>query len=216
MKKTQITQDASVVYIDSNAANYPSAFPRYLGHHSPPTICALGNLHILQGKKLGLFCSVRCPGNLILQTYDLARTLRDAGVTVIGGFHSPMEQECLRLLLRGKQPIVICPARSLNQMRIPAEWKQPIVDGRLLLLSPFGEKHRRATADLAHRRNEFVVALADEVLVAYAEEGGRTEAFAREVIGWGKPVFTLKDERNQVLMQYGAQPVDASSWIMKS
>jgi hypothetical protein len=34
-----------------------------------------------------------------LKTYDLARDLRDADVPVIGGFHTPMEKECLRLLL---------------------------------------------------------------------------------------------------------------------
>ena len=31
------------------------------------------------------------------------------GVPMIGGFHTPMEQECLEVLLRGQQPVVICP-----------------------------------------------------------------------------------------------------------
>ncbi len=150
-----------------------------------------------------------------MNTYDLDRVLRDAGITVISGFHSPMEQECLRLLLRGAQPVVVCLARSLQRLRIPAEWQHPIVDGRLLLLSPFDEKQRRATADLAHRRNRFVAAIADEVLIAYAEQGGRTEALAREVSQWNKPTYTLKDERNGLLMQYGARPVDAGSWRTK-
>ena len=68
------------------------------------------SLKILERRLLGLFCSTKCPGDAILQTYDLVRALRDAGVAVIGGFHSPMEKECLDLLLRGNQPIVICPA----------------------------------------------------------------------------------------------------------
>lgn len=51
----------------------------------------LGDLNILNQQSLALFCSVKCPGNLILQTYDLAQRLRKSGVTVIGGFHSPME-----------------------------------------------------------------------------------------------------------------------------
>lgn len=46
------------------------------------------------------------------------KLLRDAGVTVIGEFHSPMEKECLNILLRGSQPIIVCPARSLENMRI--------------------------------------------------------------------------------------------------
>ena len=64
---------------------------------------------------LGFFCATRCPGNVILRTYDLALPLREAGVPVIGGFHTPMEKECLEVLLRGQQPVVICPARSIEQ-----------------------------------------------------------------------------------------------------
>lgn len=47
---------------------------------------ALGNAAILQEKMRGLLCSVKCPGDIILKTFDTARALRDAGVTVIGGF----------------------------------------------------------------------------------------------------------------------------------
>ncbi len=32
---------------------------------------ALGNRDLLGGRKLALFCSVKCPGKLILRTYDL-------------------------------------------------------------------------------------------------------------------------------------------------
>ena len=59
---------------------------------------ALGSRDLLDGAKLGLFCSIHCPGKLVVRTYELVRELRDAGVTLVGGFHSPMEQECLRLV----------------------------------------------------------------------------------------------------------------------
>ena len=42
---------------------------------------------ILRRNSLALFCSARCPGNLILQTYDLTRALREAEVTAMSGFH---------------------------------------------------------------------------------------------------------------------------------
>ena len=71
-----------------------------------------GNLDMLEERLTALFCSVRCPGDLILKTYDLARLLRDAGTPVIAGFQSPMEKDCLEILLRGRQPVVICPARA--------------------------------------------------------------------------------------------------------
>ncbi|CAN5520347.1 hypothetical protein BH23CHL2_BH23CHL2_05950 [soil metagenome] len=167
----------------------------------------LGRSSLLNQELLGLFCSGRCPGNLILQTYDLAVALRDAGVAVVSGFHSPMEQECLRLLLRGQQPVVICPARSIVRMRIPGEWREPIESGRLLVVSPFDERHRRPTAKLAGERNRFVAALASRVFVAHASPGGKTEALVAELLGQGRRVLTFDDPENRHLLDMGAEPV---------
>ena len=60
----------------------------------PPETAYQGNLSLLDEPLTALFCSNRCPGDLILKTYDLARAMRDAGVLVIGGFQTPMEREC--------------------------------------------------------------------------------------------------------------------------
>ena len=89
-----------IVYLDENNPYYPPALSTYLGDRMPKNIAALGDLDLLQREPLALFCSVKCPGHLILQTYDLAQALREAGVAVIGGFHSPVECECLTVLLR--------------------------------------------------------------------------------------------------------------------
>jgi predicted Rossmann fold nucleotide-binding protein DprA/Smf involved in DNA uptake len=150
------------------------------------TLQAWGNADVLKGEKVALLCSVRCPGDLILRAYDFAKKLRDDGVTVISGFHSPVEKECLIILLRGKQPIIICPARSLANLRVPGEWKRPLEGGRLLLLSPFSAKHRRVTADLAKRRNEFVAAIADKVCFIHVSAGGELEALRDQVRRDGK------------------------------
>jgi len=197
----------TVEQLHPGTPSYPAVLQQHLVTRAPVTLTALGNLDILRQKKLALFCSVKCPGNLILQTYDLARALRDAGVAVIGGFHSPMEKECLTLLLRGMQPIIICPARSIERMRTPSEWKAPLAEGRLLLLSPFAEKMRRATVDLARKRNELVAALADEVFVAHAAPGSKTEHFCHDVLSWGKPLMTLESDENAGLIARGARPV---------
>lgn len=174
-----------------------------LGEESPQTLYLFGYQDILQNHKISLFCSKKCPGNLIVATYDLACSLRDKGVTVISGFHTPMEKEALKYLLKGKQPIIICPARSIEGMRMPSAWKRPLDEGRLLILSPFEKEHKRITAELADTRNRIVAAIADEVLIVYAHPGGKTEAFAKEVVGWKKPVFTLRDEKNQNLIKFG-------------
>ncbi len=114
--------------------------------------------------------------------------MRDEGITVISGFHSPIEKECLRILLRGKQPIIICPARAIDTMRIPSECRVAFDAGRVLFLSPFTKQPKRVTKDSARRRNEVVAALADMAYVAHVDAGGQTEAIMEMLKRWQVPV----------------------------
>jgi len=185
---------------------FPVALTTYLGELAPEPLSVLGNLEILQRKTLALFCSVQCPGKLIVQTYDLAHKLRRAGVIVIGGFHSPMERKCLAILLQSPHPVVVCSARSLPK-RVPAEFRQPLEDGRLLLLSPFAEEVNRADEQTARQRNRFVAALADKIFAAYAAPNSATESFCREIIAWHKPLYTFAGDANENLLVLGAKPI---------
>lgn len=209
---------SEVSRLEPTSGNEPDiSMPGGAGDHDgstiaalPPTTAHLGNLTILANPLLALFCSTKCPGRLIIQTYDLARALRDAGITVISGFHTPMERECLDLLLRGNQPVILCPARGILNMRVPPVWKQPLADGRLLVLSPFAANHRRPTRDLAAARNAFAASLAARVLIAHAAPGGQTELLARHLLAQGKPVLTFDDPHNAALLALGAASLDLS------
>ncbi len=172
-----------------------------------PEVKSKGNLSLLDEPLTALFCSNRCPGDLILKTYDLARAMRDAGVPVIGGFQTPMERECLRLLLRGEQPVVVCPARGIDNMRIPRNWRPALDDGRLLVLSPSPSTARRPTAALAAQRNDLVADLAQRVFIAHAAPGSKTEAFTRKLADSGKPLLTLDSPANANLVEMGARTV---------
>lgn len=158
-----------------------------LGADTPPALNALGNLDLLALPKTALFCSARCPGHVILPTYDQAAQWRDAGRCIISGFHSPVEKECLAILLRGSSPVIICPARALPQ-RIPTQWQQPLAAGRLLVLSGFAPETNRVSSNNAARRNVLVAALADAAYVAHATPGGRLERLCQQLRIWRVPV----------------------------
>ena len=182
-----------------------------------PPMPHVGDLGLLDQPLTALFCSQRCPGNIILKTYDLAKALRDAGAPVIGGFQTPMERECLRLLLRGEQPVVACPARGIEGMRIPRDWRPALAEGRLLLLSPFPAAVRRPTVASAAQRNDLVASLAGRVFIAHAAAGSRTEEFARRLAGAGKPLLTLSSPANANLVALGAEtasPEQAPSLLL--
>lgn len=191
--------------IHRNNPIYPVSLQSYLGEHAPEKIFALDEVSILQKKMIAFFCSVKCPGNLIIRTYDLMRNLRDSGVVVVSGFHSPMEKECLSILLRGNQPVVWCLAKGLTTGRLPKKYSKPISDGRLLMLSTFGDRIKRVTEDTAQIRNDFIAGLADKIFVAYASQGSKTESFCRKIIEWNKPLFTFDSPENRALLAMGAR-----------
>ena len=199
---------AEVITVDSRNPNYPAALLPKKGQAQFPRISIIGDAEILKRQWLGLFCSVKCPGDLILRTYDLARALRDAGVPVIGGFHTPIEKDCLDLLLRGKQPVVICPARDIKNMRLGKDLKTGVEEGRVLVLSPFEGMGRRPTAQVSECRNQFVSTLAAAAFVAYADPGGKTEALSRGFLGAGKPLYTFETQYNKSILEIGAKPVN--------
>jgi predicted Rossmann fold nucleotide-binding protein DprA/Smf involved in DNA uptake len=116
-----------------------------------------------------------------------------------------MEWECLGILLRGKQPVIWVPARSIVGMHLKPELQPAFAAGRLLILSPFEPKNRRITAALADARNRLVGALVDRVFVAHAAPGSRTLALAMELRGCGKPLLTVDDPANEHLLGFAAK-----------
>lgn len=168
-------------------AHWPAFLGARLGAGMPPALQLIGPVALLAARKTALFCSSRTSGDTILRALDAARRMRDEGVTVISGFHSPIEKECLRILLRGKQPIIICPARAIEAMRVPPDCRSPFDAGRVLYLSPFAMEPRRVTKESASRRNEFVAALADNAYVAHAVPGGQTAKTIELLRRWAVP-----------------------------
>jgi predicted Rossmann fold nucleotide-binding protein DprA/Smf involved in DNA uptake len=192
------------VILERGAPGYPAGLAR-LGAAAPATLRALGNRALLAEPIVALFCSVQAPGACVLAAYDLACALRDAGVTVSGGFQSPLERECLAFLLRGDGRMVVCPARGLEGMQIPAAWRGPLAGGRMLLLSPYPAARRRPTGAMCDARNEMVAALAAAVVVLHATPGGRLSRLAGGLARGGRPVYCLDLPENGDLRLAGAR-----------
>ena len=172
--------------------HWPRQLEARLGSAAPSSLWAIGNAALLGNYKVGLFCSVHCPNDASLSAQDAASEFCDNGTTVISGFHSPVEKECLQILLRGKQPIIISLARAFGNYRLPGEWREALETGRLFLLSPFEKRPRRSDTWSTRRRNELVAALADEVLIIHATPGGQIERISELVDRWKIPMRNLR------------------------
>ncbi len=188
---------------------YPRRLAECLKDAAPPVLFARGNPELLDCDLLGIVSSAQCPGSLILQTYDLARTFKARRICAISGFHSPIEDEVLIHLLRGEGQIVMVYSRGIHHLRIPKRFQAALEANRVLLLSPFDAVLRRGTTATATFRNRIVIALATRVFVPHAAPGSKTEALCREAIGWGKPLLTLESGYNSHLISIGAVPISS-------
>jgi predicted Rossmann fold nucleotide-binding protein DprA/Smf involved in DNA uptake len=184
---------------------YPVLLARRLGKTAPESISAAGNPDILKHPGIGLICSIQCPGSIIIKTFDVIRRLRDEKIVMIGGFHSPMERECLDILLRGSQPVILCPAKSLRNLRMGKAARKALADGRLLVLSIFGYEIRRATSREALLRNDMVAAMAETILVPHAVKNGKAWTAIRRALENSQKILTFEDEANTDLIASGAR-----------
>jgi predicted Rossmann fold nucleotide-binding protein DprA/Smf involved in DNA uptake len=188
--------------------------PQVINTTAGPAL-SVGDRAKVGAKALALVCSQRCAPDIILKTQDFARFVRLSSRTIVSGFHSPIEKDSLSILLRGRNPIIIVQGRRLSRTKLPAEWKKAIDAGRLLVVSPFTDKEKRVTTRLAEERNRFVAALADEVLIAYAHPGGKTEKLAAELLNSGKRVYTFESPANTKLVEWGAVPIQPDYFAPK-
>ncbi len=142
-----------------------------------PELC--GNSGILEQKKTAFLCSHKFPAGAVLRCYEWAIEQREKGVCVICGYHSPLEKDVVKYLLKGKQPLIIALARGLKK-RIEPKFKPHIENGRLLIVSPFEAHVKRVTKEIAEIRNRFMLQLADEVVIGWATPGGQIERLLAE------------------------------------
>jgi len=189
-------------YLTNEDPRYPEQLRlRSVGGVSEP-LAVLGEPELLRLPLTALLCSRRCPGALILQAHELAQRWRETGTPVVSGFQSPVERECLRVLLRGTGPLVMCLARKLLT-QVPPELREAIEAGRLALVTPFVDGPRRPDARMTAHRNRLVAALAERVVVIHASPGGMVERLCGEAVNWGVPVVAPDHPGNEHLTALG-------------
>ena|ERR1700742_1649975 len=136
------------------------------------TLWSHGNADLLNQSLNALLCSRACRAAKIIEAMDLAQRWRVENRAIIGGFHTAVEKECLRIFLRGPQAIVVCPARGIAPFQLPVEWQTKYKRGEVLILSAFHPSVRRATKRTAEIRNRLVLDLATDVTIIHATPRG--------------------------------------------
>lgn len=124
----------------------------------------LGNISLLNFKKIGYFASSKIATLSVLPTLDWAAEMAQReDVAIVSGFHSKMEREILDFLLRGKCGIVCVLARSIYK-KIPDKFREAYISGRILFIAPFKTAATMTSRHLCEKRNEYVASISDELV----------------------------------------------------
>lgn len=148
----------------------PATLRDQLGATAPKQLAGIGNAVLLDVPLLGLISSRECPGHILLETVDRVPEWVKAGRVIVSGFHSPLEQQVLRSVLRRSGRAVKVLARGMVGYRLTPEDREPMSSGRMLIISAFAPQVRRTTRETALARNRLVMALATEVFVPFVAE----------------------------------------------
>jgi predicted Rossmann fold nucleotide-binding protein DprA/Smf involved in DNA uptake len=173
----------------------------------PAKLWCCGEPAILNRRLLGIISARQIDSDLGLKSAQLLKRLGSLEeVGFVGGWHSPLEEEALRILLAQAAPIVFCIPKSLNRFVLPLEIKNRVSQGQVLLLTHCSPKAKRISRDASIRRNQLVIGLATALLVLAAPPGSASLKLAKSALRLGKSVLTPEHRMNEELLASDALP----------
>ena len=126
---------------------------------------------LLEQPLTAFFASRRCSGRAIRAAMDWAVEQARAKTPLIGGFHSPLEQSVLEVMMAAHAPEVMVIARQLNAASLPVAWHDAAQAGTAAVVS-MNDAQQRLTAEQAIRRNHWIARNAAHIAVAEASPEG--------------------------------------------
>lgn len=138
---------------------------------APEHLAGVGNVALLGEPLLGLISSRECPGHVLLETLDRVPEWVQAGRVIVSGFHSPLEQQVLRSVLRRNGRVVKVLARGMTDYRPTPEEREPLTAGRMLVITACAPEVRRTTRETALARNRLVLGLSTEIVAPHVAPG---------------------------------------------
>lgn len=124
----------------------------------------VGNKVLLEHRKIGYFASSKIATLSVLPTLDWASEIAKLDtVTIVSGFHSKMEREVLKILLKGRCNIICVLARPIYKV-IPDKFRDAYAQDRILFISHNTSKSTMTSRHLCQKRNDYIASISDELV----------------------------------------------------
>ena len=175
---------ARAIWVVSRAdAEYPRRLKVRLREDAPPVIYGCGDMALLETGGLAVVGSRHVDDSLVDYTMNIGRLAARAGRTIVSGGARGIDQAAMRAALEAGGKVSGVLADSLEKTTMNREHRNLLLDGQLVLISPY-DPSAGFNVGNAMQRNKLIYALADASLVVSSDlNKGGTWAGATEQLG---------------------------------
>lgn len=160
---------ARAIWVVSRAdAEYPRRLKARLREDAPAVIYGCGDMSLLESGGLAVVGSRHADDSLIDYTMAVGRLAARAGRTLVSGGAKGIDQSAMRGALEAGGKVSGVLADSLEKTTMSREHRNLLLDGQLVLLSPY-DPSAGFNVGNAMQRNKLIYALADASLVVSSD-----------------------------------------------
>ena len=173
-------QSRSIWVVSQADPEYPTRIKAHLKDDAPPILYGCGNIELLGSGGLAVVGSRHVDDTLLEYTESVGRLAAESGRTLISGGARGVDQAAMRGASAAGGKVAGVLADSLERAAMHRDHRDPLMDGQLVLMSPYDPA---AGFNVGHamQRNKLMYALAEAALVVSSDyEKGGTWAGAVE------------------------------------
>ena len=160
--------------------DYPNRLRKRMRAKAPPVLYGCGDRDALDGGGLAVVGSRKVDGELLAYTERVGELAAEAEVSIVSGGARGVDQAAMRGSLEAGGHVIGILGNNLERAVLNRGNREPLMDGRLVLVSSF-DPAVRFRGWQAMERNKQIYALADAALVVNSDHGhGGTWAGATE------------------------------------
>lgn len=205
--------NARTIWVISRAdVRYPKRLKTRLKEDAPPLLYGCGEIGLLEKGGLAVVGSRHVDDELIGFTENVGRLAAKAHQTIVSGGAKGIDRAAMHGALLADGDVVGVMADSLERAALARDNREPLLEGRLVLISPYDPA---AGFNVGHamQRNKIIYALADAGLVVTSdfEKGGTWTGAIEQLERFHfVPVFVRNESNagrgNSALIQHGGLP----------
>ena len=218
-------QRAGLWVVTRSDATYPKRLKARLGINSPPVLFGCGDSSLLNMGGIAVVGSRKACDADLKFTDQLGAKAASQGIGVISGGARGVDETAMLGAIHAQGQVVGILADSLLRAATSAKWRKGIMDGNVVLVSPFYPEAGFNVGN-AMARNKYIYCLADAAVVIHSGKKGGTLNGAEENLKqqwvplWVKPTQD-KDAANEQLVTKGGnwcnddvQSIDTTALII--